>query len=128
MVKDASGEITEIQVTYDPSTRSGLEGSDRKVKGTLHWVSANHCFDAEVRVYDRLFSDAEPDGHEDRDFKEFLNPGSLQIISNAKMELSLRDAKVLDKFQFQRLGYFCVDKDSTKDKLIFNKTVGLKDS
>ncbi len=128
VVKDASGEITEIQVTYDPSTRSGLEGSDRKVKGTLHWVSANHCFDAEVRVYDRLFSDAEPDGHEDRDFKEFLNPGSLQIISNAKMELSLRDAKVLDKFQFQRLGYFCVDKDSTKDKLIFNKTVGLKDS
>ena len=128
VVKDEAGEITEIHVTYDPSTRSGLEGSERKVKGTLHWVSAQHCFDAEVRVYDRLFSDPEPDGHEDKDFKEFLNPESLRIISNAKMEPSLKEAKVLDKFQFQRLGYFCVDKDSTPDKLVFNKTVGLKDS
>ncbi len=128
VVKDEAGEITEIHVTYDPSTRSGLEGSERKVKGTLHWVSAQHCFDAEVRVYDRLFSDPEPDGHEDKDFKEFLNPESLRIISNAKMEPSLKEAKVLDKFQFQRLGYFCVDKDSTPEKLVFNKTVGLKDS
>ncbi len=128
VVKDEAGEITEIHVTYDPSTRSGLEGSERKVKGTLHWVSAQHCFDAEVRVYDRLFSDPEPDGHEDKDFKEFLNPDSLRIIPNAKMEPSLKEAKVLEKFQFQRLGYFCVDKDSTPEKLVFNKTVGLKDS
>ena len=128
VVKDEAGEISEIHVTYDPSTRSGLEGSERKVKGTLHWVSAQHCFDAEVRVYDRLFSDPEPDGHEDKDFKEFLNPESLRIIPNAKMEPSLKEAKVLEKFQFQRLGYFCVDKDSTPEKLVFNKTVGLKDS
>lgn len=126
--KDENGNITEIHVTYDPTTRSGLEGSERKVKGTLHWVSANHCFDAEVRVYDRLFSDPEPDGHEDKDFKEFLNPESLRIIQNAKMEPSLKDAKVLESFQFQRLGYFCVDKDSTSEKMVFNKTVGLKDS
>ena len=128
VVKDENGEIIEIHVTYDPSTRSGLEGSERKVKGTLHWVSAQHCFDAEVRIYDRLFSDPEPDGHEDKDFKEFLNPESLRIISNAKMEPSLKEGKVLDKFQFQRLGYFCVDKDSTSEKMVFNKTVGLKDS
>jgi glutaminyl-tRNA synthetase len=128
VVKDSSGEITEIHVTYDPSSRSGLEGSERKVKGTLHWVSARHCFDAEVRVYDRLFCDPEPDGHEDRDFKEFLNPDSLRVITNAKMEPSLKDAKVLDKFQFQRIGYFCVDRDSTAEKMVFNKTVGLKDS
>ncbi len=128
VVKNDNGDITEIHVTYDPSSRSGLEGSERKVKGTLHWVSAQHCFDAEVRVYDRLFSDPEPDGHEDRDFKEFLNPDSLRVIPNAKMEPSLKNAAVLDKFQFQRLGYFCVDKDSTPEKMIFNKTVGLKDS
>lgn len=128
VVKDAEGNIIEIQVTYDPTTKSGLEGSERKVKGTLHWVSARHCFDAEVRVYDRLFSDASPDGHDDRDFKEFLNPDSLRIISNAKLEPSLKEAKALDRFQFQRLGYFCVDKESTEGKLVFNKTVGLKDS
>jgi len=126
--KDADGNITEVYCTYDPETRSGMPQSDRKVKGTLHWVSARHCFDAEVRLYDRLFMDPEPDGHKDVDFKEFLNPESLKVLSNCKMEPCLKDAKTLDKFQFQRLGYFCVDPASTSDKIVFNKTVGLKDS
>jgi glutaminyl-tRNA synthetase len=126
--KDADGNITEIHCTYDPETRSGMPQSDRKVKGTLHWVSARHAIDAEIRLYDRLFMDEEPDGHKDKDFKDFLNPDSLQILSDCKLEPSLADAKPLDGFQFQRLGYFCVDKDSTPDKLVFNKTVGLRDS
>jgi glutaminyl-tRNA synthetase len=126
--KDADGNITEVYCTYDPETRSGMPQSDRKVKGTLHWVSARHCFDAEVRLYDRLFMDPEPDGHKDVDFKEFLNPDSLKVLSNCKMEPCLKDAKALDKFQFQRLGYFCVDPASTGNKIVFNKTVGLKDS
>lgn len=127
-VKDADGNLSEIHCTYDPETKSGMPQSDRKVKGTLHWVSAKHCIDAEVRLYDRLFSDEEPDGHKDVDFKEFINPESLKILSNCKLEPGLKDAKPLDKFQFQRLGYFCVDTHSTHEKLIFNKTVGLKDS
>ncbi len=128
--KDNLGNITTIHVSYDPDTKSGLPGADRKVKGTLHWVSARHCFDAEVRVYDRLFNDPEPGGHEaeGHDFKEYLNPDSLQIISNAKMEPSLKNAKPLDHFQFQRIGYFNLDPQSTADKMVFNKTVGLKDS
>ncbi len=128
--KDAAGNITAIHVTYDPDTKSGMPGADRKVKGTLHWVSARHCFDAEVRVYDRLFNDPEPGGHEaeGHDFKEYLNPSSLQIISNAKMEPSLKNAKPLDHFQFQRIGYFNLDPKSTPEKMVFNKTVGLKDS
>jgi glutaminyl-tRNA synthetase len=130
VVKDANGEITEIHVTYDPLSKSGMEGADRKVKGTIHWVSIQHCLDAEVRVYDRLFSDPEPGGHEaeGHDFKEYLNPNSLTVITNAKVEPSLADAKVLDHFQFQRLGYFNLDPDSKDGKLVFNKTVGLKDS
>lgn len=127
-VKDESGKVTEIHCTYDPDTRSGQSQSERKVKGTLHWVSARHCIDAEVRLYDRLFSDPEPDGHKDVDFKEFLNPDSLSVLKNCKMEPWLKDAKPLDKFQFQRIGYFCVDLDSTPEKPVFNKTVGLKDS
>ena len=127
-VKDSSGNITEIHCTYDPETRSGMPQSDRKVKGTLHWVSARHCIDAEVRLYDRLFMDEEPDGHKDVDFKEFLNPESLKILTKCKLEPNLADVKPLEKFQFQRLGYFCVDYDSKPEHLIFNKTVGLKDS
>ncbi|MBN2744755.1 MAG: glutamine--tRNA ligase/YqeY domain fusion protein [Marinilabiliaceae bacterium] len=127
-VKDANGNITEIHCTYDPETRSGMPQSERKVKGTLHWVSARHCIDAEVRLYDRLFMDAEPDGHKDVDFKEFINPDSLKVLSNCKLEPCMKDVKPLDKFQFQRLGYFCVDTHSSPEKLIFNKTVGLKDS
>ncbi|WP_159949435.1 glutamine--tRNA ligase/YqeY domain fusion protein [Polaribacter septentrionalilitoris] len=127
--KDADGNITEIQCTYDPLTKSGsgTEESKRKVKGTLHWVSVKHAVKAEVRAYDRLFLDEAPDAHKDKDFMEFLNPNSLEII-NAFVEPSLQSAKVGERFQFQRLGYFNVDDDSTADNLVFNKTVGLRDS
>jgi glutaminyl-tRNA synthetase len=128
-IKDENGEVTEIHCTYDEDSKSGSgsEASKRKVKGTLHWVSIKHAVKAEVRVYDRLFTDEAPDGHKDVDFKEFINPNSLQII-DAFVEPSLITAKVLDRCQFQRLGYFCVDKDSTSDKLVFNRTVPLRDS
>jgi len=126
--KDADGNISEIYCTYDPETKSGSDTSGKKVKGTLHWVSATNCIDAEVRLYDRLFNDEDPAGHKDQDFKNFLNPESLQVLKNCKLEPSLKEAKVGDKFQFQRLGYFCVDKDSTEDKMVFNRTVALRDS
>lgn len=127
--KDENGEVIEIQCTYDPDSRSGSgsEASKRKVKGTLHWVSVKHAVKAEVRVYDRLFTDEAPDGHKDKDFKEFLNPESLTVI-NAFVEPSLSTTKPLDRFQFQRLGYFCTDSDSTEEKLVFNRTVPLRDS
>jgi len=129
VVKDADGNITEIHCTYDPKSKSGsgTEESMRKVKGTLHWVSIQHAVEAEVRAYDRLFSDEAPDSHKDKDFMEFLNPNSLEVI-NAFVEPSLQSAKVGDRFQFQRLGYFAVDNDSTPEKLVFNKTVGLRDT
>ena len=101
--------------------------SNRKVKGTLHWVSAAHCLDVEVRVYDRLFSIENPSADE-RDFRELINPNSLKVLTNCKVETWLKDAKPMDHFQFQRIGYFNVDLDSTSDKLIFNRTVSLKDS
>lgn len=127
--KDAQGNVTEIQCTYDPDTLSGMPGANRKVKGTLHWVSARHCHDAEVRLYDRLFAVENPSAETERDFRELLNPDSLKVIDNAKIESWLADnAKVEDKFQFQRIGYFCVDPDSTPEKLVFNRTIGLKDS
>jgi len=126
-ITDNEGNVTEILCTYDPETKSG-SGINRKVKGILHWVSADKCIDAEVRLYDRLFNDEDPAGHKDTDFKEFLNPDSLEILPNCKLEPSLATAKPEDKFQFQRLGYFCVDKESSADKLIFNRTVSLKDS
>jgi len=128
-VKDENGEVTEIHCTYDEDSRSGSgsEASKRKVKGTLHWVSIKHAVKAEVRVYDRLFMDEAPDGHKDVDFKEFINPNSLQIIE-AFAEPSLKTAAILDRFQFQRLGYFCVDKDTTENNLVFNRTVPLRDS
>ncbi|NLD64390.1 MAG: glutamine--tRNA ligase, partial [Bacteroidales bacterium] len=100
----------------------------RKVKGTLHWVSAAHAIDAEVRLYDRLFSDEDPSGHKDIDPREYLNPDSLTILRGCKVEPSLADAGPLDKFQFQRIGYFCVDYDSAKGNLVLNRTVGLKDT
>ena len=127
--KDADGNITEIQCTYDPDTLSGMEGANRKVKGTLHWVSARHCKDAEVRVYDRLFAVENPSADTEHDFRDLLNPESLKVIENAKIEPFLAEnAKEGDKFQFQRIGYFCVDQDSTTEKLVFNRTIGLKDS
>ena len=129
VVKDADGNITEIHCSYDPKSKSGsgTEESMRKVKGTLHWVSIQHAVKAEVRAYDRLFSDEAPDSHKDKDFMEFLNPNSLETI-NAFVEPSLQSSNVGDRFQFQRLGYFAVDNDSTPDKLVFNKTVGLRDT
>jgi glutaminyl-tRNA synthetase len=126
-VKDENGNITEIICTYDPETKSG-SGVSRKVKGTLHWVSAQDAIDAEVRIYDSLFSDEDPAGHKDKDFKEFLNPDSLSVLTGCKLEPTLATAQPDDKFQFQRLGYFCVDKDSTQEHLIFNRTVPLRDS
>jgi glutaminyl-tRNA synthetase len=129
VVKDANGNITEIHCTYDPDSKSGsgTESSLRKVKGTLHWVSINQALDAEVRVYDRLFSVESPDTDKERDFMEFVNPDSLKVVQ-AKVEPSLANASVEQVYQFQRLGYFAIDKESTANKLVFNKTVGLKDS
>lgn len=129
VTKDSDGTITEIQVTYDEDSRSGSgsEASQRKVAGTLHWVSIAHAIPVEVRLYDRLFIDEAPDSHKEKNFLDFMNPNSLQVIT-AYVEPSLGTAKVGDQFQFQRLGYFAVDKDSTTSKLVFNKTVGLKDA
>ena len=129
VVKNNSGEITEIHCTVDPKSKSGSgsEESLKKVKGTLHWVSAAHAVAAEVRIYDRLFNDPTPDQHKERDFLEFINPESLQTIT-AYVEPGLVTAKPGDQFQFQRLGYFCVDPDSTNQKLVFNRTVALRDT
>ena len=127
--KDEDGNVIEIQCSYDELSKSGSgsEESLRKVKGTLHWVSAKHAVKAEVRAYDRLFLDEAPDSHKDKDYMEFVNPDSLEVI-NAFLEPSLQTAKIGERFQFQRLGYFNVDDDSTADNLVFNKTVGLRDS
>jgi glutaminyl-tRNA synthetase len=129
VIKDSKGVITEIQVTYDEDSRSGSgsEASQRKVAGTLHWVAVKTAVEAEVRMYDRLFIDEAPDSHKEKSFLEFINVDSLQIVKGF-VEPSLSDAKIGDHFQFQRLGYFVVDKDATNSKLVFNKTVGLKDA
>lgn len=130
VVKDDSGNIIEIHCTADLDSRSGsgTEASTRRVKGTLHWVSIQHAIKAEIREYDRLFFDEAPDSHIDKSFMEFINPNSLKIIKEAYLEPFLAKAKMSDKFQFQRVGYFTLDKDTTDEKLIFNKTVGLRDS
>ncbi len=127
--KDENGEITTIYATYDEDSKSGsgTEASMRKVKGTLHWVSANHALPIEVRVYDRLFTHEQPDAEKETDFMEFVNKDSLKIIEGYA-EPSLKNAKVEDHYQFQRIGYFTLDKDSTDEKLVFNRTVTLKDS
>jgi glutaminyl-tRNA synthetase len=125
---EKTGAIEEVYCTYDPDTRSGGNTSEKKVKGTLHWVSAQHAVDAEVRLYDRLFDHEDPAGSRCEDYRTLLNPDSLKILSGCKVEPSLASAKPLDKFQFQRLGYFCVDYDSTPEKLVFNRTVQLKDT
>lgn len=129
VIKDENGNITEIHATYDVDSKSGsgTEASQRKVKGTIHWVSIPHAKEAEVRVYDRLFTNESPDKDKEVDFKEYINPNSLKVITGY-VEPSLVTSKELDHFQFQRLGYFCVDRDSTADKLVFNKTVGLRDT
>lgn len=125
---DENGEVTTIYCTYDPETKSGTGTKQPKVKGTLHWVEAKTAVDAEVRLYDRLFNDEDPAGHKDQDFMEFLNPDSLQIKTACKLEPMLADVTAGEKFQFQRIGYFCVDKDSMPGHLIFNRTVPLKDT
>jgi glutaminyl-tRNA synthetase len=125
---ERTGLIEEVTCTYDPATRSGEHTSEKKVKGTLHWVSAQHAIDAEVRLYDRIFDHEDPAGQKDEDYRKFINPDSLKILNGCKLEPSLKSAKPLDKFQFQRLGYFCVDYDSTENHLIFNRTVSLKDT
>ena len=129
VVKDENGNIIEIHATYDVDSKSGsgTEASQRKVKGTIHWVSIPHAKEAEVRLYDRLFTNESPDKDKEVDFKEFINPNSLKVITGY-VEPSLVTSKELDHFQFQRLGYFCVDRDSTAEKLVFNKTVGLRDT
>ncbi len=129
VVKDADGNITEIRCTYDPATRGGDAPDGRKVKGTIHWVSAQHAIEAEVRLFDRLFKVPAPDDVEEgHTFLENLNPDSLKVLQNCKLEPSLANVKPLDKMQFERLGYFCVDKDSTTEHLVFNRTCTLKDS
>jgi glutaminyl-tRNA synthetase len=129
VVKSAQGEVVEVHATYDPATRGGNAPDGRKVKSTIHWVSAAHAMDAEVRVYENLFSSPDPgDVPEGKDFTANLNPNSLEIVPQAKLEPSLRSAKAGDRFQFERLGYFCVDPDSTSEKLVFNRTVALKDT
>ena len=127
--KDADGNITVIHCTYDPDSRSGMPGAQRKVKGTLHWVSAEHAVDAEVRLYDRLFNVENPSAEPDRDFREMLNPDSLKVVTVVKVEPYIaKNARRGEKFQFQRIGYFTPDYDCTDDKLVFNRTIALKDS
>jgi len=125
--KDENGKITEVYCTYDEATRSGGPEASRKVKGTLHWVSAQHAVEVEVRLYDRLFSDPEPAGHKDKTPADFLNPDSLKVITGY-VEPSLKEAKAFDHFQFQRLGYFNLDPDTTPEQLVFNRTVTLRDN
>ena len=129
-IKDENGNVIELRCTYDPLTKGGNAPDGRKVKGTIHWVSAEHALEAEVRVYDRLFNDPEPDSNKhDKDWKEFLNPDSREILNNAKLEPSLATATAGDQFQFERLGYFNIDtKDSSAGKPVFNRTITLRDS
>jgi len=130
VVKDpSSGEVTELRCTYDPATRGGDSPDRRKVKATLHWVSAKHAIGAEVRLYEHLFAKPEPEAVEEgQDFFASLNPNSLECLADCRLEPSLRGAVAGSRFQFERLGYFCVDRDSTADRLVFNRTVTLRDT
>ena len=127
--KDENGVITEIHATYDPDSKSGsgTEASMRRVKGTLHWVSAAHAIPVEVRLYDRLFTVPSPDTDKEKDFMEFINPDSLNIIT-AMAEPAMKNLEIGETVQFQRMGYFCVDPDTTDDKMVFNRTVTLRDT
>jgi glutaminyl-tRNA synthetase len=122
------GKVVELRCTVDPETRGGNAPDGRKVKSTLHWVSASHAVDAEVRLYDKLFTVPDPAGEKGKDFKEFLNPDSLEVLPSCKIEPAAGALKPMDRIQFERLGYFCVDADSTSGKLVFNRTVGLRDT
>ena len=129
VVKDSSGQVGEVHCTYDPATKGGWAPDGRKVQGTIHWLSAAHAIPAEVRLYDTLFTKPDPDDVEEgQDWKVNLNPKSLEVVSQAWVEPSLASAKPGDRYQFERVGYFCVDKDSAPGKLVFNRTVGLVDT
>jgi glutaminyl-tRNA synthetase len=135
VVKDDAGEIVEVHCTYDPLSRGGNSPDGRKVKSTMHWVSAAHAICAEIRLYDKLFAKPDPydlaegpEGHSGHDVLDNLNPNSLEILAGAKLEPSLANAKLEDRFQFERVGYFCLDPDSTAENLVFNRTLPLKDS
>jgi glutaminyl-tRNA synthetase len=129
VVKDDKGQIVEIHCTYDPATRGGNAPDGRKVKSTIHWVSAEHAVDAEVRLYDNLFTKEDPNQVEEgQDFTANLNPNSLEVVSGAKLEPSLKGASPASRYQFERLGYFAVDLDTTPEKLVFNRTVALRDT
>jgi glutaminyl-tRNA synthetase len=129
VVKDASGAIVELRCTYDPDTHGKNPADGRKVKGVIHWVSATHCVDAEVRLYDRLFTAENPEADKDKSFLDFINPNSLTVLKDCKAEASLVNAAPELRFQFEREGYFCVDRfDSKQGKLVFNRTIGLRDS
>jgi len=122
------GDVVELRCTIDPATRGGYAPDGRKVKSTIHWVSAAHAIDAEVRLYDRLFTMEDPMGKKDTDFKEFLNPNSLEMLTSCKVEPALQNLKPFDRFQFERLGYFCIDPNTTEENLVINRTVGLRDT
>jgi glutaminyl-tRNA synthetase len=129
VVKDEKGQVIQVHCTYDPATRGGNAPDGRRVKATIHWVSAAHAVDAAVRLYDTLFTKADPDqAEEGKDFTANLNPNSLEVISTAKIEPSLVKAAPGSRYQFERLGYFCVDPDAAPGKPVFNRTVALKDS
>lgn len=127
VIKNEQGEVTELHCTYDPETKGGNSPDGRKVKATLHWVAVGQAVKAEVRLYDRLFTDPDPAGHKEKDLLEFLNPDSLKVLTGCYVEPSVKNAKPLDNFQFERLGYFNIDPDTTSEKLVFNRTVSLKD-
>jgi glutaminyl-tRNA synthetase len=129
VIKNDNGEVIELHCTYDPETKSGSSTSTKKVKGTIHWVSCSHAINAEVRLYDRLLTVEDPGLEKEKDYKELINPNSLEILNDSKVESYLKNAKAGDRFQFERQGYFCVDsKHSTNEKLVFNRTVTLKDT
>ncbi|MCA9170006.1 MAG: glutamine--tRNA ligase, partial [Planctomycetales bacterium] len=130
VIKDpATGDVVELRCTYDPETRSGMPQASRKVKATLHWVSASHAVSAEVRLYDHLFQTPDPDDFpEGKSYLDNLNPQSLEVLTDCQLEPSLATASLGDHFQFERLGYFCIDKDSATGKLVFNRTVQLRDT
>jgi glutaminyl-tRNA synthetase len=129
VVKDHAGAVTEVHCTYDPETRSGTAADGRKVKATIHWVSGDHAVDAEVRLYENLFLKEDPNAVEEgKTFLDNLNPNSLEVLQNCKLERSLATAEAGDRFQFERLGYFCVDLDTTSERLVFNRTVALRDT
>jgi glutaminyl-tRNA synthetase len=129
VIKNDSGEVIELRCTYDPATKGGDSPDGRKVKATLHWVSAPHAVDGQARLYDHLFSTEDPfEGGEDKEWRNNLNPNSKIVKNGVKLEPSLKDAKPFEFFQFERKGYFSVDPDSTNEKLIFNRSVGLRDT